>query len=182
MCVFVSICTRARGACVYACLCERMCGFVRFHRIAPPRVCSKRVCAPRRCARPPIARRRLAVCIARPAPRVAAARVVAFGATGRTRARSAAGVTWTCRTASAPWAGRSYGHTSVVDAAGATGSGIYVIGGTGSVGGELTFYNDVWVSSDGGVRAALGRGGYSRGYLRGTTGVLRSTKGYKRVV
>ncbi len=47
------------------------------------RVCSERVRAPRRCARPPIVRRRLAVFIARPAPRVAAARAVAFGATGR---------------------------------------------------------------------------------------------------
>ncbi len=55
----------------------------------------------------------------------------------------AAGVTWTCRTASAPWAARSF-HTSVVDAAGA----IYVIGGgTGS-----TFYHDVWATTDGGAR------------------------------
>ena len=68
-------CVRAR---VYACLCERVCGFVRFHRIALPRGCVASVCA-----RPPIARRRLAVFIARPAPRVAAARAVAFGATGR---------------------------------------------------------------------------------------------------
>ena len=169
MCVFVSICAHAVS--VHVCVPLRMYGFVRFHRIAPPRVCSERVRAPRRCARPPVARRRLAVCIARPAPRVAAARAVAFGAT-----RSAAGVTWTCRTASAPWAGREW-HTSVVDAAGA----IYVIGGY-SYSTTGTVYNDVWVSSDGGVQAALGRGGYSRGYLRGTTGVLRSTKGYKRVV
>jgi hypothetical protein len=40
-------------------------------------VCSERVRDLRRCARPPIARRRLAVSIARPAPRVAAARAVA---------------------------------------------------------------------------------------------------------
>ncbi len=54
----------------------------------------------------------------------------------------AAGVTWTSRTASAPWAIRS-GHTSVVDAAGA----IYVIGGSGSRG----YLQDVWVSTDGGA-------------------------------
>ncbi len=52
-------------ACVYACLCERMCGFVRFHRIAIPRVC---VASP--CVRPLIARRWLAVFIARPLPRI----------------------------------------------------------------------------------------------------------------
>ena len=44
MCVFLPFgCVRARArACVYACLCERMCGFVRFHRIAIPRVCVRR--------------------------------------------------------------------------------------------------------------------------------------------
>ncbi len=57
---------------------------------------------------------------------------------------SAAGVTWTSRTTSAPWAARP-GHTSVIDAAGA----IYVIGGfDGNTG---TYYNDVWVSTDGGA-------------------------------
>ncbi len=50
----------------------------------------------------------------------------------------------------APWAAR-FGHTSVVDAAGA----IYVIGGYG--GGGTTFH-DVWASTDGGARAGLGRG------------------------
>jgi hypothetical protein len=61
-------------ASVSACACVR----------AIPSDCnSARVRAPRRCARPPIARRRLAVFIARPVPRVAAARAVAFGATGR---------------------------------------------------------------------------------------------------
>ena len=44
-------------------------------------------------------------------------------------------------TASAPWAAR-YGHTSVVDAAGA----IYVIGGYGT-----DYLNDVWVSTVGGA-------------------------------
>ncbi len=57
---------------------------------------------------------------------------------------------WRCRTASAPWAGRS-GHTTVVDAAGA----IYVIGGEGN-GGIL--FNDVWVSTDGGARPDSGMG------------------------
>ncbi len=67
-----------------------------------------------------------------------------------------AGVTWTSRTASAPWAART-GHTSVVDAAGA----IYVIGGIGS-----TLYQDVWASTDGGARPD--RGGV---VLGGTHGV-----------
>jgi hypothetical protein len=89
------------------------------------------------------------------------------------RARSAAGVTWTCRTANAPWAAR-FGHTSVVDAAGA----IYVIGGLGS-----TFFQDVWASTDGGAwpdsvqgggRGVLKVGtqvGYSSGVRRGSDGV-----------
>ncbi len=81
----------------------------------------------------------------------------------RTRARSAAGVTWTCRTASAPWAGRR-GHTSVVDAAGA----IYVIGGVG-----YDVYQDVWASTDGGARAGLTSRGWSAGTRGGTQGVLR---------
>ncbi len=70
-----------------------------------------------------------------------------------------AGVTWTSRTASAPWAARAF-HSTVIDAAGA----IYVIGG-GIIGG--THYHDAWVSSDGG---AAGLGGYSgvlKGYRRG---------------
>ena len=101
-----------------------------------------------------------------------------FGATGvRCRAPSAAGVTWTCRTANAEWAAR-YLHTSVVDAAGA----IYVIGGTTS-GPDL---QDVWASTDGGARAGLGRGGgggYTGWVLLGVLqrvlqGVLRGTKGY----
>ncbi len=54
---------------------------------------------------------------------------------------------------------------------------IYVIGG--DRGG--TFYADVWVSTDGGARPDYVQGGmvrgYSRGYLGGTTGVLRGTKG-----
>jgi hypothetical protein len=50
----------------------------------------------------------------------------------------------------APWAAR-YWHTSVVDAAGA----IYVIGGYGGTG---TYFNDVWVSTDGGARPVSGVG------------------------
>jgi hypothetical protein len=60
----------------------------------------------------------------------------------------AAGVTWTSRTTSAPgpWAARA-GHTSAIDAAGA----IYVIGGFGYYNGTYTYFNDVWVSTDGGA-------------------------------
>ncbi len=83
-CVCLSVCARACAR-VYVCLCERVCAFscdsIGWRLRA--RVCSECVRAPRRCARPPIARRRLVVLIARPAPRVAAARAVAFGASGR---------------------------------------------------------------------------------------------------
>jgi hypothetical protein len=170
VCSCVCLCPFARArvracmrASVSACACVRAipsdCNSA---RVCSERRCSRRgavraaaLCALRRCARPPIARRRLAVFIARPAPRVAAPRAVAFGATGRARARSAAGVTWTCRTASAPWAAR-FGHTSVVDAASGA---IYVIGGWGG-------YSDVWASTDGGARAGLRQGG-GRGVLEG---------------
>ncbi len=83
--------------------------------------------------------------------------MAAFGATGRARARLAAGVTWTSRTAKAEWAARA-GHTSVVDAAGA----IYVIGGGGNTG-EL---QDVWASTDGGARPDS-VGGSVGGVLKG---------------
>jgi hypothetical protein len=69
---------------------------------------------------------------------------------------SAAGVTWSCRTANAEWAARN-GHTSVVDAAGA----IYVIGGFGD---NTTRFQDLWASTDGGVLTGLGRGGGVGGY------------------
>jgi hypothetical protein len=123
---------------------------VRFHRIATScvRVASMCVRVPRGCVRPPIARRRLAVFIARPAPRVGGrARVVAVGETGGARAGSAAGVSWTSRTAKAGWAARR-DHTSVIDAAGA----IYVIGGFSSNRTTFYFLNDVYASTDGGAR------------------------------
>jgi hypothetical protein len=94
---------------------------------------------------------RLAVFIARPATRAPPAICLSVS-----RAL-AAGAMWRCRTTIAPWAGR-YGHTTVIDAAGA----IYVIGGYG-VG---TTFNDVWVSTDGGARRDSG-GGYTRWVLRG---------------
>ncbi len=50
----------------------------------------------------------------------------------------------------APWAARE-GHTTVVDVSGA----IYVIGG--SNGGSF-YFNDVWVSTDGGARPDSGVG------------------------
>ncbi len=73
----------------------------------------------------------------------------------------AAGVTWTLVIAKAPWAGR-YGHTSVIDAAGA----IYVIGGS-----SYSDYNDVWVTTDKGVDGTRSVLGGTRlvlaGYYRG---------------
>jgi hypothetical protein len=70
-------------------------------------------------------------------------------------ARVAAGVTWTCVIANAPWPAR-HAHTTVIDAAGA----IYVIGGSGSTGP----LNDMWVSTDGGAdRSCMDT---QRGYLR----------------
>jgi hypothetical protein len=64
-----------------------------------------------------------------------------------------AGAMWRSRTMTAPWAARYY-HTSVVDAAGA----IYVIGGWNSYNGTNTYFNDVFVSTDGGARPDSGVG------------------------
>ncbi len=83
-----------------------------------------------------------------------------------------AGVTWS-RTGSAPWAGR-YSHTSVIGAAGA----IYVIGGEGS--GD-TYFNDVWVSADGGARPDSRRG-WSGGTGWVLTGFSEILQGYFRVL
>jgi hypothetical protein len=91
-----------------------------------------------------MARRGRAVSIARPVtrgwPRVRVAFVPSAGS------RVAAGVTWTSRTTSAPWAARFW-HTSVIDAAGA----IYVIGGSCSSSTGWTYYQDVWESTNGGA-------------------------------
>ncbi len=85
---------------------------------------------------------------------------------------SAAGVTWASRTLAAPWDARAL-HTSVIDAAGA----IYVIGGIFGTG---TYFQDVWVSTDGGADRTWSRGGrgVTRGRITGgTKGVQRGTKG-----
>jgi hypothetical protein len=84
------------------------------------------------------------------------------------------GVTWTIRTTSAPWAAR-YHHTSAIDA-----GAIYVIGGyDGTI-----YYQDVWVSTDGGARPDSGGGGVVGGYhrevLQGCYGVLQGTGGVLR--
>jgi hypothetical protein len=84
----------------------------------------------------------------------------------------AAGVTWTSRTTSAPWAARAY-HTSVIDAAGT----VYIISGDSGSG---TFYNDVWVSTDGGADQT--RVGGTRLVLAGTRGVLCGTQGCSMVL
>ncbi len=149
--------------------------FVHLHRIELSRgclrVCVSNVCARRGTVRFP-SRGTAATCSINSSAHAgasAAARVEVCVRCHRPGSRvSAAGVNWTCRTASAPWAAR-YGHTSVIDAAGA----IYVIGGTGS-----TTFQDVWASTDGGARAGLGRGGWSGGTRGGTLGVLRGTRGH----
>jgi hypothetical protein len=88
-CARVRACMRAHvSACVFVFAFPSDCIFRA--RVCSERVCvfSERACALLRCARPPIARRRPAASIARRAPRVGGcARVVAFGATGRARAR-----------------------------------------------------------------------------------------------
>ncbi len=62
----------------------------------------------------------------------------------------------------------------MIDAAGA----IYVIGGvsySSIYNYTFAYYQDVWVSTDGGAQAGLGRGwsaGTLGGYYRGTAGVL----------
>ncbi len=84
---------------------------------------------------------------------------------------SAAGITFTNCTLKAEWAAR-YGHTSVIDAAGA----IYVIGGFNGTyrNYSIGYYQDAWVSTDRGARPdSVGGGrGYTRGYYGGTRGVL----------
>ncbi len=86
--------------------------------------------------------------------------------------RSAVGVTWTSRTSGAQWAARQ-GHSTVIDAAGA----IYVLGGLGT-----TNYNDVWVTTDGGARAGLGRVGGRRVHWAGTQRYSGVPRGYLGVL
>ncbi len=64
-------------------------------------------------------------------------------------------------------------RTSVVDAAGA----IYVVGGN-SVG--TTYFNDVWVSTDGGARPDSVGGVHWVGTRGGTQGVPSVLQGYCR--
>ena len=64
----------------------------------------------------------------------------------------AAGATWKLVIANAPWTAR-YGHTTVIDAAGA----IYVLGGYGTF--TSKYNNDAWVSTNGGADRARGKGG-----------------------
>jgi hypothetical protein len=84
-------------------------------------------------------------------------------------------VTWTSRSPKAPWTAR-YGHTSVIDAAGA----IYVLGGY-----DGKYLADVWVSTNGGEdptrytgvlmgtrRVLMGTPGVNEWYSRGTEGAL----------
>jgi hypothetical protein len=106
------------------------------------------------------------------------ARVVAFGAHRPGSPALAAGLSWTSRTASAPWSPR-FSHTSVIDAAGA----IYVIGGTNG----NAIYQDVW--SDGGARpdCVTGVGGkyirwVPKGIVRGARRVLLGTQGHSAVL
>ncbi len=133
-CVCVRVCVRA---CVRACVLAVVCWGL-YVRMRSERVCAMSRC----CAGLLVARQRRAVFIARPAtPAFVGSRAFAAGAM------------WRCRTASAPWAGRQ-GHTTVVDAAGA----IYVIGGVSYNGTDLTCFNDVWVSTDGGARPDSGMG------------------------
>jgi hypothetical protein len=76
----------------------------------------------------------------------------------------AAGRTFSNRTLKAEWAAR-LGHTSVIDA---VSGAIYVIGGTGT-----NYFNDVWVSTDGGARAGQAKKDGRGVHWVGTKGVLR---------
>jgi hypothetical protein len=124
------------------------------------------VCArmPRRLCGRSVKRRGPAVLIARPAAPGGRGGVVAVRHDRPGFCVLGAGVTFSNRTLAAEWAARRE-HASVVDAAGA----IYVIGGAGR--GVTNFFNDVWVSTDGGSRAGLGRGGGRGGYTNGYYGV-----------
>ena len=152
-----SACVRVRVR-VRVCVCVSVC------------VLNARVCAPALCGP---SRHTAGTCGIYSSARDVRAATCAFcvSVIGRWRC-GAAGVTWTNRTTSAPWAARA-DHATVIDAAGA----IYVIGGND---GSHNFYKDVWVSTDGG--ADRKRAGLSGGVLGGTycvdstgysTGVIR---------
>jgi hypothetical protein len=103
--------------------------------------------------------------LARPTPAWAAARALLCLCHRPVSPALAAGATWRLVIASAPWAARNH-HTSAIDAAGA----IYVIGGESYNG---VYYNDVWVSTDGGAWTRpggrwVGTQGVLRGYREGT--------------
>ncbi len=166
-------------------------GFVHFHRVAFSRVCvcdgcvcSERVCAPRRSACPLVARRRLAVLIARPAPHIAAARAwLRFGAIGRARARlpqvspgRAAlprrdGLAEFC---TRPWStppAPSTSSAAKLTSAAPTASPTMTSGRAPT---------EVRCRTRSRGRSRGTRGGYSRGYsgvLRGTKGILGGTQG-----
>jgi hypothetical protein len=146
-CVCICVCARIslrERVCAYSCVCPGMCAsvcarvhvFLQFCIFA--RVCE---CAARGCVGSPMGTGGIysAACDARTTAVKSAALALAIGRFACVHA----GATWTSRTTSAPWAAR-YGHTSVVDAAGAT----YVLGGHN---GGSTYYRDVWASTDGGA-------------------------------
>ncbi len=76
----------------------------------------------------------------------------------------AAGGTWTCLLANAPWPAR-YRHTTVIDAAGT----IYLMGGAVARGDQINVYNDVWVGTNNGANST------TQGHSQSTHGAL---KGY----
>jgi hypothetical protein len=147
-------CMRAHvSACVCGCVFPSGCVFAR-RCVASVCACASRLHAP--------CHRTAATCGINSSARAARRRPRAGGCVRCHRPgsrASAAGFSWTSRTAKAEWAGRSE-HTSVVDAAGA----IYVIGG-----GSGTVFPDVWASADGGAQAGL-----ARGWGDGRCGVLEA--------
>jgi hypothetical protein len=179
VCSFVCSCSfvRVRAHGVRACMlpsvsaCACLCVSIGLHLRA--RVCSERVCAPSHCT--------AGTCGINSSACAGVLRPRARGCGRCHRPGLFAGITWTSRTLKAGWAAR-YGHTSVIDAAGA----IYVLGGSGG----STYFQDVWASTDGGARPDAVRGGrgvleggysrgYSRGYPRGTMGTHRGDVRYQ---
>ncbi len=155
-CVFacVSVCVCDASACVHVrarvrvgpCVCAR--AHVRLPAFLSETIspCAERV--ERVCAGTLVARRGPAVLVARPR------RVdghLCFGMCHRSVARVVADMTFISRTPVGSWGAR-YGHTSVIDAAGA----IYVIGGV-----KMTYGGpqipDVWASTNGGAHRSQSR-------------------------